>query len=245
MRYDAIGGGTARLNWTTFNQSRAGKLFAVLVVSIAFVVAWPMLTRLQTATVALLPLPGSGEDDRCAIWFIGSSTVYRWDGLAHDMAPWKTVKRGVDGAMFPQLIERLANDPAKVPPRAIVLYAGENDLAAGTPVQKVVAERDRFLAQKARMFPQVPVLLVSLKPSPSRWSNRPEQLAYNTDTQRLAGSGGDLSYVEIGPLLMAGDRPGNHYVADGVHLKPEGYRLWVPALKAALEQRLGPPGCKG
>lgn len=232
------------MNWTTFNQSRAGKLFAVLVVSIAFVVAWPMLTRFQEATVAKLPLPGSGTDDRCAIWFIGSSTVYRWDDLARDLAPWKTVKRGVDGATFPQLIERFANDPAKVPPRAIVLYAGENDLAAGTSVAQVMTERSRFLAQKARMFADVPVILVSLKPSPARWNNRPEQLAYNADTRQLTEDSRELSYVEIGPLLMTGDRPGDHYLADGIHLKPEAYRLWTPALKAALEQRLGTADCK-
>lgn len=231
------------MNWTTFNQSRAGKLFAVLVVSIAFVVAWPMLTRVQEATVAKLPLPGSGSDDRCAIWFIGSSTIYRWDGLAEDMAPWKTVKRGVDGATFPQLIERFVNDPAKVPPRAIVLYAGENDLAGGTPVAQVMSERSRFLAQKARMFPGVPVILVSLKPSPARWNNRPEQLAYNADTRQLTEDSRDLSYVEIGPLLMNGDRPGDHYAADGIHLKAEGYRLWAPQLKAALERRLGAAAC--
>lgn len=231
------------MNWTTFNQSRAGKLFAVLVVSIAFVVAWPLLTRVQEATVAKLPLPGSGSEDRCAIWFIGSSTIYRWDGLAADMAPWKTVKRGVDGATFPQLTERFANDSAKVPPRAIVLYAGENDIAAGTPVDQVMLERTRFLAEKARMFPDVPLILVSLKPSPARWNNRPAQLAYNADTRHLTEDSGELSYVEIGPPLMKGDRPGDHYVADGIHLKPEGYRLWTPALKAALEQRLGAAEC--
>lgn len=231
------------MNWTTFNQSRAGKLFAVLVVSIAFVVAWPLLTRVQEAAVATLPLPGAGSDDRCAIWFIGSSTIYRWDGLAEDMAPWKTIKRGVDGATFPQLIERFANDPAKVPPRAIVLYAGENDLASGSTVAQAVTERSRFLALKAKMFPDVPVVLVSLKPSPGRWNNRPAQLAYNADTRQIAESSPDLSYVEIGPQLLDGDRPGDHYVADGIHLKPEGYRLLVPALKAVLEQRLGPAKC--
>lgn len=232
------------MNWTAFNQSRAGKLFAVLVVSISFVVAWPMLTRVQKAAVARLPLPGGGTADRCAIWFIGSSTVYRWDDLAADMAPWKTIKRGVDGATFPQLIERFANDGAKVPPRAIVLYAGENDLASGTPVAQVMSERTRFLAQKARMFPDVPVILISLKPSPARWNDRPDQLAYNADTRQLTEDSRELSYVEIGPLLMNDDRPGDHYIADGIHLKPEGYRLWTAALKAALEQRLGMAECK-
>jgi lysophospholipase L1-like esterase len=245
MRYVRAKGGSASLNWNAFNQSRAGKLFAVLVVSIAFVVAWPMLTRFQAAGTAMLPLPGSGPGDRCAIWFIGSSTIHRWDDLADDMAPWKIVKRGVDGATFPQLIERFANDPAKVPPRAIVLYAGENDLAGGARVEDIQRRLYEFLDTKNRMFGRIPVLLISLKPSPGRWSDRPEQVRYNAQVRKLVEEDLSLSYIEIGPLLMDGKRPGDHYHSDGIHLTQASYRLWAPVLKAALAQHLGTPDCVG
>lgn len=238
-----LGGGSTQVGWREFNNSRAGKLFTVLVVTVAFAIAWPMLVRLQVDSTARTPLPNGRHDDPCAVWFIGSSTVQRWDSLAKDMAPWKTVKRGVEGATFPQLIERLANDPAVVPPQAIVLYAGENDLANGAPLDRVIADRRRFLKLKTRMFGAVPVILVSLKPSPARWDNRPRQLAYNADARLLARDNHDIGYAEIGPLLMNGDQPGNYYLPDGMHLKSESYRLWVPTLQAALGQQLGTPDC--
>jgi lysophospholipase L1-like esterase len=42
---------------------------------------------------------------------------------------------------------------------------------------------------------------------------------------------------------MDGAKPGNFYVADGIHLTPAGYRRWTPALNAALSRELGAAAC--
>jgi lysophospholipase L1-like esterase len=68
-------------------------------------------------------------------------------------------------------------------------------------------------------------------------------LSYNAAARKIADERPDIDYVEIGPLLMAGEFPGDHYVEDGVHLRPEGYRLWLPALNEALRRNLGEPAC--
>lgn len=231
------------MDWGNLNQSRAGKAIVVGLVVLTALVTWTAMSRHRYAVQMSTPLPGEGSGDTCAVWFIGSSTIYRWDNLTTDMAPWKVVKRGMNGANFEQLIPRFSHDPARVPPRAIVLYAGENDLANGATVEQTLGQLQTFLTLKTRMFGATGVVLVSVKPSPTRWSIRPEQLRYNTAMRQLADARADLDYVEIGPLLMAGDKPGNFYVEDGVHLRPEGYRLWVPGLNAALGQRLGKPEC--
>ena len=231
------------MSWARFNQSSGGKLAAILVMGLGVVALWTVASQRQAQVEAKEPLPGAGPGNRCEIWFVGSSTIHRWDNLAADMAPWRTVKRGVDGANLGQIVERLALDPAKVPPRAIVLYAGENDLATGADEELVLAELHRFMAIKSRLFGTLPVIAVSVKPSPGRWTYRPRQLRYNALTEQLAAKREDLDYVEIGPTLMAGDKPGDHYVRDGIHLTPEGYRVWTPMLKTALEQRLGAAPC--
>lgn len=231
------------VSWAKFNQSSWGKLAAILIMGLGVVALWTVATHRQEQVAAKEPLPGAGPGNSCDIWFVGSSTIHRWDNLAGDMAPWQTVKRGVDGAYLSQIAERLSLDPAKVPPRAIVLYAGENDLADGADEDLVLGELQRFMAIKTRLFGALPVIVVSVKPSPERWADRPLQLRYNALAEQLAAKREDLGYVEIGPLLMAGERPGNHYVPDGIHLTPEAYRLWTPVLRAALERRLGPAAC--
>jgi hypothetical protein len=37
------------------------------------------------------PLPDAGgQQGRCVIWFVGSSSIHRWTTLAADIAPWIT-----------------------------------------------------------------------------------------------------------------------------------------------------------
>ena len=53
-------------------------------------------------------------------------------------------------------------------PHAIVVYAGENDIAAGKSVSRVVADFDRFMDRKSQILRAVPVYFISLKPSKLR-----------------------------------------------------------------------------
>lgn len=238
-------GGIDELDWKTFNESRTGKLAMIVLVAVLTLIGGNLYNHHRAETQARSPLPGAGPGSRCDIWFIGSSTMQRWEELPTDMAPWRTVNRGIDGATFAQITERLGHEPAERPPRAIVLYAGENDLAGGTDVDRLLDELQRFLAVKTRMFGHLPVILLSLKPSPARWADHPRQLRYNAKAQQLAKARPDATYLEIGDFLMDGDKPGDHYVRDGIHLKPEAYRLWSPALKAVLGHRLGQAECTG
>jgi lysophospholipase L1-like esterase len=226
------------------NRSPIGKVAMVLVIVLVALAVSFTMNRNDARREALAKLPGEGGRDHCAVWFVGSSTIYRWENIAADMAPWHVVRRGVNGATLEQLSSRLANDPISVPPRAVVLYAGENDLAGGATADSVFADLDRLLAVKTRKLGAVPVILVSLKPSPTRWQNRPEQLKYNARMKRLASEHAELKYVEIGPLLMDKGKPGNYYVEDGIHLKPSAYKRWTPVLNTALAQHLGKSDCE-
>lgn len=233
------------MTWEELNHSRTGKLAAMLLVAVTVLAAWTALTRFNERTEAASPLPGAEARNACAIWFVGSSTMHRWSGLSEDMAPWQTVRRGVDGASFAQLIERFDRDPARIAPRAIVLYAGENDLAAGASPERVFADLQRFVAVVRRMFGPVPVVVLSLKPSPGRWTDRPQQLRYNAAVRQFAEGQPGLTYLEIGPSLMTGDKPGGFFARDGLHLTADGYRRWAPMLDATLRQTLGQAACAG
>jgi lysophospholipase L1-like esterase len=93
------------------------------------------------------------------------------------------------------------------------------------------------------MYGATPVLVVSLKPSPARWANRPLQLLYNAEVRQLATDRTNVRYVAVDSSLMYGDKPGDFYVADGVHLTAQGYRRWAPLLSVALKRELGEPSC--
>lgn len=185
------------------------------------------------------PLPDSGgRQGPCALWFIGSSTINYWISLDRDMSPWIAHNRGIAGAMFPQIIRHFEADEKVPPPEAIMLYAGENDIAKGSDAGREIANLRAFLAVKDRKFPHVPLYFISAKPSPTRWANFAEQSRYNVAARALIGGRKDAAFLNIVPVLLVNGRPGNLYVADGVHLNPQGYGRVAKVIRAALEDDL-------
>ncbi|MBB4617470.1 GDSL-type esterase/lipase family protein [Sphingomonas abaci] len=190
---------------------------------------------------ARAPLPGAGEPTgACSLWFIGSSTVYKWSTLARDMEPWQAHNRGIDGALIPRIVQALRHEPPGPAPAGIVYYSGENDIARGASAEQTLSDFRDFLAAKTARYGALPVVVLALKPSPTRWSNRPTQTRFNADLRRLAATRHDLHYLDLRPLLLVDGRPGPFYVEDGVHLNAEGYARWSARLRPALAHMLSP-----
>ncbi|GAA3702761.1 hypothetical protein GCM10022268_10640 [Sphingomonas cynarae] len=184
---------------------------------------------------ATAPLPDAERrTDACSLWFIGSSTIFKWSTLAADMAPWDAHNRGVNGAIIPQITDWLTNEPPGPPPAAIVFYGGENDIDGGATGAQALTSLDRFLTLKTRRYGPLPVIAISLKPSPSRWSERPQQIVFNDGLRRLAAVRDDLHVVDIQSSMLVNGRPGPFYIADGIHMNAIGYARWTARLRPAL-----------
>lgn len=220
-----------------------GKLAFASAVFVAIVGGYlGVLDARAAAREAAATLPGAGPaDGRCTLWFIGSSTIFRWSSLPHDMRPWRARNRGVNGAMISQIVLRLRNEPPGPPPAAIVFYAGENDIAGGASVADTIAAFRRFLAAKTRRYGPLPVIAISLKPSPTRWPDLQKQTAFNDAVRCLAARRDDLRFVDIRPAMLVDGRPGPFYVGDGIHMNSVGYARWTAILRPALT-RLLPTG---
>lgn len=178
------------------------------------------------------PVPASARG--CSIWFIGSSSIANWDTMPQDMAPWEARNRGIGGATMREITQRFKNEPDSVKPAAIVFYAGENDIAFGGSVDRTMADLEAFIAAKRARYGQLRVLILSVKPSPTRWDEHQSQIEYNRRAQAFATDQPDLEFLDIASMLLVRDRPGPYYRDDGIHLNAEGYRLWAHAIDRAL-----------
>ena len=89
------------------------------------------LYQFEKADEARPPTPG-------VIVFTGSSSIRLWHTLAADMNPLNVVNRGFGGSQISQ-VNRFA-DRIILPyhPRAVVLYAGDNDLTWSKKSPEVV-----------------------------------------------------------------------------------------------------------
>ena len=105
-----------------------------------------------------------------AILFTGSSSFTKWTDVQDYFPGYPIINRGFGGSTLPDVIRYADDIIFPYQPRQVVIYCGENDLASSDTVSAAtVVERVKILFGMIRKkLGDVPVLFVSLKPSPSR-----------------------------------------------------------------------------
>ena len=182
----------------------------------------------------------------CRVLFVGSSSFRFWDTLAEDMAPIEVVRRGFGGSQMEHVNLYFDTIVAPYEPRAIVVYEGENDISAGKSPADVVADVERFLAMKTEALGATPVYVVSIKVSKLRFAERPAQIEANAMIADLAAAREDVVFIDIASAMMADDgTPKDIFIADDLHMTADGYAIWTPIIRGALEQPAPTtaPGC--
>lgn len=178
----------------------------------------------------------------------GSSSVRRWEGALEALAPWGAVQRGIGGARMLDVAAWADELLLRHQPRGVLLFAGTNDIAVGTPPEEVVRAYRCVVERVHEAVGPVPVLYIGITPTPSRWSIWAQQDAVNQEVARLAGLHPALRYVDVPAAFLerGGPPDASLFVSDGLHLSEAGYALWtrvvVPAVEAVLPRRPAPVG---
>jgi hypothetical protein len=174
----------------------------------------------------------------CQVLFVGSSSIVHWkETLATDMAPMPVINRGFGGSQIEHVNRWFDEIVAPYRPRAIVLYAGENDIDAGQSVERVVADFDEFMTLKARVLGTTAVYFISLKPSTLRFAELPLQRQVNAAIRARAGKREDLHYIDVAALMIENGKPKDVFMEDGLHMNAKGYAIWTAAVRAAMLPR--------
>src|SRR5690349_21577675 len=77
---------------------------------------------------------------KAAVLFVGSSSIRLWDTLAKDFPDQTVLNRGFGGSQIADSTRYADRIILPYRPKKIVLYAGDNDLAAGKSPQQVFAD---------------------------------------------------------------------------------------------------------
>lgn len=182
----------------------------------------------------------------CPTLFVGSSSIRFWSSLAEDFPTRAVINRGFGGSTVWEVNHYFSRIVAPYHPREIVFYAGENDLNAGRTPDDAFADFVQFMRLKQDALGATPVWFIAAKPSKLRFDQLPLQTAFNDKVRALAATRDDLAYIDIVPAMLKPDgSPKDIFVADNLHMTPEGYALWTPIVNAALDagQPAHAPGC--
>jgi lysophospholipase L1-like esterase len=187
-----------------------------------------------------------GEADRAQpppphpVLFIGSSSIRMWSSLAGDFPGRAVINRGFGGSRIPDATYYADRLVGPYQPRAIVFYAGDNDLAEGCTPEQV---RDAFAAfvRRARSLDAgVPVAFIAIKPSMARKGLLPQIRRANALVREYARGERGVGYVDVfTPMLGPGGQPQPKWFgADGLHMNRQGYVLWTGLVREWLHGTL-------
>jgi lysophospholipase L1-like esterase len=166
--------------------------------------------------------PPKGE-----IVFVGSSTILRWDTAAA-FPDLKVINRGFGGSWLSESVRYAERIVIPYEPRLVVLYAGDNDISQGLMSEQVAFEFEKFVRVIHARLPQTRILYVGIKPSVLRWLSDERMDKANDLIRDMCGKDDRLGFLDLGDVMLGWDekpRP-ELFVADGLHLSPEGYRMW-------------------
>ncbi len=183
----------------------------------------------------------------CATLFVGASSIRFWKSLKEDFPDRTVINRGFGGSTVWEVDHYFDRVVKPYHPKEIVFYAGENDLWIDkrTPDQ-IYADFVQFMRLKEKALGDTPVYFISAKVSKQRFEQLSLQADYNAKVKALAAQRDDLAYIDVVPAMLKPDgTPKDIYVADNLHMTPEGYAIWTPIVDAALDagQTTKAPGC--
>jgi lysophospholipase L1-like esterase len=119
-----------------------------------------------------------------------------------------------------------------------MIYCGENDLASDPKITgDSVYRRFRKLIGIIRArLPKVPVVYVSMKPSPSREKLLPYMKAGNRLIEKYMKRTKYTAYIDVYNAML--DKDGNVmkdiFLSDKLHMNRQGYEIWKPIIEPYL-----------
>lgn len=181
----------------------------------------PDVRRFEASDRTSPPLSGG-------IVFVGSSSIRLWESLESDFRGLPVLNRGFGGSELSDVAQLARRIIVPYKPRLVVVYAGENDLAAGKTSTQVFNAFQSLVSTLRRDLPGARVVFVSLKPSIARLNLLDKMRETNQLIRDYTRTDDRLIYVDVfTPMLDASGQPRRElFLEDGLHMNARGYAIW-------------------
>ena len=200
---------------------------------------FPWLARFHDQDEAL----GASKPGEDRVVFMGDSITEGWH-LEESFPGKPYVNRGISGQTTPQMLVRFRQDVIKLDPKAVVIFAGTNDIAGNTGPETLEQIEDN-LASMADLATanHIKVVLCSITPAfdyPWQPGLAPAS-KIDTVNEWLKGYAAEKGFVYVDfHTAMKDGRDGLPAALskDGVHPNAAGYAIMAPLAEAGIEKAL-------
>jgi lysophospholipase L1-like esterase len=182
------------------------------------------------------------EFSQSPIIFYGSSSIRRWKTLSQDFVGYPVVNCGFGGSRLTDCVRYVSRLVLRLKPAAVVLYAGDNDLAQGArPDQAFASFRDLYAALR-RYSEKMPIAYISVKPCPARIRYIENIIRFNQMVQAFLQTQPATQYIDIYTAMLGPDHKPQpaFFVQDQIHLSDLGYQVLRRDVSSFLTTEIHP-----
>ena len=173
-----------------------------------------------------------------SILLIGSSSFTKWTDVQNYFPGYPILNRGFGGSSLPDVIKYVDDIVFPYDPKQIIVYCGENDIAASDTVTAVIVlERFQKLFFLIRSkLKKVPVVFISIKPSPSRWKFEPVIIEANKKIKAFLRKQPKTKFINVHDAMLNSDGSvkTDLFIQDKLHMNAEGYKIWAKIMQPEM-----------
>lgn len=175
------------------------------------------------------------------ILFIGSSSFTNWKDI-QDYFPAHTIlNRAFGGSSLPHLILYAEDVIFRYNPKQIVIYCGENDLSGEPTINadSILFRFQRLHSLIRKRLCDVPIVYLSMKPSPSRRKYLVTMQEGNAKIKAFTESQSKTKFLDIHSAMLtkSGEINSSIFLSDSLHMNKKGYQIWQPLIEPLLIRR--------
>ncbi|NNE77698.1 MAG: G-D-S-L family lipolytic protein [Pricia sp.] len=166
------------------------------------------------------------------IVFTGSSSIRIWHDLQARFPDYQIINSGFGGSQASDLLHYSYDLILRFKPKKVFIYEGDNDISAKKRPNTIIATTRQIIDRIHRNNPETEIVLISAKPSLSRWKLKGKYKRLNRKFERLAKTDGLLEFADVWQPMLDGRKVKQDiFIADGLHMNAKGYEIWFGVMK--------------
>lgn len=173
------------------------------------------------------------------ILFLGSSSFTKWTDISNYFPGKVIINRGFGGSRLVDLNYYSDILLRSYLPKQVVVYCGENDLAADDqPSPVIVLQRFKEFYKNVRaIYPYINISYVSIKYSPSRKHLWKKIASTNSLIKKYLDKKKNAAFVDITRSMALPNKIVDNrlFLEDSLHMNSHGYQLWAKAITPYLK----------
>lgn len=202
-----------------------------------------LFAQYQRATMWLEKMEQFATDDlgknsnQVDVLFVGSSSINLWKTLESDFPQVNLLNRAFGGSFVSDVIYFFDQVIKPYNPKQIVVYEGDNDLHDSDKTPLKYFEELLTLCNLIEVhFPAAQIVVISIKPSPSRAKVFDKYMVANELVKNYAMLNDNIQFVDIWDDMFLEDGSPNEslYLSDRLHMNSDGYLIWKNKLDPIL-----------